>query len=89
MEIWAAQSLASAFDELSIPYPKTEKGAPSFTKGFLTDHEHELAKLVVEARSLNKIQGTFVASILKHVGDDGRIHGHINQIRSDDGSTGS
>lgn len=87
VEIWAAQSLASAFDELSIPYPKTEKGAPSFTKGFLTDHEHELAKLVVEARSLNKIQGTFVASILKHVGDDGRIHGHINQIRSDDGGT--
>jgi DNA polymerase I-like protein with 3'-5' exonuclease and polymerase domains len=87
VEIWAAQSLASAFDELSIPYPKTEKGAPSFTKGFLTDHEHELAKLVVEARSLNKIQGTFVATILKHVGDDGRIHGHINQIRSDDGGT--
>ena len=87
IEIWAAQSLASAFDDLSIPYPKTEKGAPSFTKGFLTDHEHELAKLVVEARSLNKIQGTFVATILKHVGDDGRIHGHINQIRSDDGGT--
>ena len=87
VEIWAAQSLASAFDDLSIPYPKTEKGAPSFTKGFLTDHEHELAKLVVEARSLNKIQGTFVATILKHVGDDGRIHGHINQIRSDDGGT--
>ena len=87
VEIWAAQSLASAFDDLSIPYPKTEKGAPSFTKGFLTDHEHELAKLVVEARSLNKIQGTFVATILKHVSDDGRIHGHINQIRSDDGGT--
>ncbi len=87
VEIWAAQSLSAAFDDLSIPYPKTEKGAPSFTKSFLTDHEHELAKLVVEARSLNKIQGTFVATILKHVGDDGRIHGHINQIRSDDGGT--
>jgi DNA polymerase I-like protein with 3'-5' exonuclease and polymerase domains len=87
VEIWAARSLAEAFDKLSIAYPKTEKGAPSFTKTFLSEHEHELATLVTEARALNKIQGTFVASILKHVGQDGRIHGHINQIRSDDGGT--
>jgi len=87
VEIWAARSLADAFDKLSIAYPKTEKGAPSFTKNFLSDHDHELAKLVTEARALNKIQGTFVATILKHVGEDGRIHGHINQIRSDDGGT--
>jgi len=87
VEIWAAQSLASAFDKLSIKYPTTEKGAPSFTKSFLTGHPDELPRLVVEARSLNKIQGTFVATILKHTGHDGRIHGHINQIRSDDGGT--
>ena len=30
VEIWAANSVAKAFDKLSIPYPKTEKGAPSF-----------------------------------------------------------
>ena len=28
VEIWAAQSLAKAFDALNINYPKTEKGAP-------------------------------------------------------------
>ena len=32
VELWAAASIAKAFDALSIPYPKTEKGAPSFTK---------------------------------------------------------
>jgi DNA polymerase I-like protein with 3'-5' exonuclease and polymerase domains len=87
VEIWAAQSLSKAFDKLSIPYPKTEKGAPSFTKQFLTDHPHELTKLVVEARNLNKTSGTFINTIMKHCRSDGRIHSHINQIRSDDGGT--
>ena len=87
VEIWAAKSLADAFDKLSVSYPRTTTGAPSFTKAFLTAHEHPLAKMVVDARALNKIQGTFISSIMKHVGDDGRIHGHINQIRSDDGGT--
>ena len=87
VEIWAAQSLSKAFDKLSISYPKTEKGAPSFTKQFLTDHPHELTKLVVEARNLNKTSGTFINTIMKHCRSDGRIHSHINQIRSDDGGT--
>ena len=87
VEIWAAQSLAKAFDSVGIGYPKTEKGAPSFTKSFLKENEHVLAKLVVEARNLNKTSGTFINSIMKHCHSDGRIHAHINQIRSDDGGT--
>ena len=80
VEIWAAQSLSKAFDKLDITYPKTEKGAPSFTKLFLAEHEHPLAKLVVEARNLNKTSGTFINTIQKHCRADGRIHSHINQI---------
>ena len=87
VEIWAAASIAKAFDQLSIPYPRTEKGSPSFTKLFLTDHTHELPKLIVEARNLNKTSGTFINTIMKHCHADGRIHSHINQIRSDDGGT--
>ena len=87
VEIWAGRSLSKAFDKLSIVYPKTEKGAPSFTKQFLSDHPHEFPKLVVEARNLNKTSGTFINTIMKHCRSDGRIHSHINQIRSDDGGT--
>ena len=87
VEIWAATSIAKAFDELSIPYPRTEKGSPSFTKLFLTDHTHELPQLIVEARNLNKTSGTFINTIMKHCHADGRIHSQINQIRSDDGGT--
>jgi len=87
VEIWAAQSLSKAFDKLDITYPKTEKGAPSFTKLFLKEHAHPVSKLIVEARNLNKTSGTFINTIMKHCRADGRIHSHINQIRSDDGGT--
>jgi len=87
VELWAAKSIAQAFDKLSIDYPRTEKNAPSFTKSFLIDHPHELAQLIVKARNLNKTSGTFINTIMKHCHSDGRIHSHINQIRSDDGGT--
>ena len=87
VEIWAAQSLSKAFDKVSISYPKTEKGQPSFTKNFLAEHTEKLPRLVVEARNLNKTHGTFINTIMRHTHRDGRIHSHINQIRSDDGGT--
>jgi len=87
VEVWAAQSLAKAFDTVGIKYPKTEKGAPSFTKSFLSEHPHELPKMILRTRDLNKTQGTFINTIMKHTAHDGRIHSHINQIRSDDGGT--
>jgi DNA polymerase I-like protein with 3'-5' exonuclease and polymerase domains len=86
VEIWAAASLKKAFDKLGIKYAHTEKGAPSFTKAFLAEHPHEFPRLVLKARELNKIQGTFISSILKHV-SNGKIHSHINQLRSDSGGT--
>jgi len=87
VEIWAAASIAKAFDKSSLQYPRTEKGSPSFTKTFLAEHPHDLPKLILQARNLNKIQGSFIDSILRYVGKDGRVHGHINQVRSDDGGT--
>ena len=87
VEIWAAKSIASAFDALGIAYPNTDKGAPSFTKAFLSSHPHELPQLIVKSRGLQKTVGTFINTIMKHCRADGRIHSHINQIRSDDGGT--
>ena len=47
VEIWAAASIAKAFDSQNLPYDRTEKGAPSFTKNFLATHPAELPKLTV------------------------------------------
>jgi len=86
VEIWAAASIAKAFDIVKLPYDRTEKGAPSFTKNFLATHPAELPKLINQAREINKANTTFIDTILKH-NYKGRIHSDINQIRSDDGGT--
>ena len=87
VDIWAAQSIAAAFDRLGIQYPKTAAGAPSFTKSFLDTHEHPMAKMILEARELNKTHGTFLEPYLKHSAKDGRIHTHFNQMRNEEGGT--
>jgi len=87
VELWAASSIAKAFDVLNLPYDKTEKsGAPSFTRNFLANHPHELAQCISNAREINKAHTTFIDTITKHA-HKGRIHADINQIRSDDGGT--
>lgn len=87
VDIWAAASIASAFDRLSLPYAKTSNGAPSFTKSFLDSCPHPIAKLIVEARETNKTHSTFLGPYLNFSAATGRIHTHFNQLRSDDGGT--
>ena len=87
VDIWAAQSIAIAFDKLSIPYPKTATGMPSFTKSFLDSHDHPISSLIVEARELNKTHNTFLQPYLDFASTDGRIHPHVNQLRGEDGGT--
>jgi DNA polymerase I-like protein with 3'-5' exonuclease and polymerase domains len=87
VDIWAAQSIAAAFDRLGIQYPKTAAGAPSFTKSFLDTHDHPMSKMILEARELNKTHGTFLEPYLKHSAKDGRIHTHFNQMRNEEGGT--
>lgn len=87
IDVWAAQSIATAFDRLGIPYSKTDNGLPSFTKGFLDSCEHPLAKMIVEAREVNKTHSTFLQPYMDFSAKTGRIHPHVNQMRSDDGGT--
>jgi len=87
VELWAAESVSKAFDALDLQYNKTEKtGAPSFTKGFLANHPHQVPKMIVEAREFNKARTTFVDAILKHQ-VKGRIHAELHPLRSDVGGT--
>jgi DNA polymerase I-like protein with 3'-5' exonuclease and polymerase domains len=86
VEIWAAASCAKAFDKVKLPYDKTDKGNPSFTKNFLATHPHPLAKSITQARELNKAHTTFIDTIIRYE-HRGRIHADINQIRSDQGGT--
>tara|TARA_Y100001938_G_C8085458_1_gene431678 strand:- start:540 stop:2471 length:1932 start_codon:yes stop_codon:yes gene_type:complete len=86
VELWAAASIAKVFDHLDIPYGRTKTGLPSFTKNFLSQHEHPIAQKIAEAREYDKIGNTFLSSIFRYA-ENGRIHGHINQLRSEGGGT--
>ena len=87
IDIWAPRQIAKAFDKLKLDYPRTEKtNEPSFTQNWLINNKHTLAKLIVQAREINKFHGTFLTSIMKYQ-VNGRIHGEINQLRGDNGGT--
>ena len=87
IDIWAARQVARAFDKLKIDYPRTEKTKePSFTQNWLVNCKHDIARLIVQAREVNKFHNTFLSSIMKYQ-VKGRIHAEINQLRSDSGGT--
>ena len=87
VEIWAARSVAKAFDQQKIKYDVTEKSkSPSFTTNWLENCNHPLARYIKDAREINKLHSTFIDSILKYE-HKGRIHAEINQLRSDMGGT--
>ena len=86
-QIWAARSIAQVFENLKIPFERTEKtDAPSFTKNFLQEHEHPVVRMVAQAREINKAHTTFIDSILRYE-HKGRIHAEINQLRNAGGGT--
>ena len=87
VDIWAAKSISKAFDKLKIPYERTEKsGQPKFDKNFLITHKNPFARIVANAREINKARTTFIDTILKH-SYKGKIHAEIHQMRSDEGGT--
>ena len=87
-DLWAAQSLAQVFDRAGLDYPKTPKTkAPSFVANWLENQDHKLPLAIARARKLNKARTTFIDKmILEHL-VDGRIHGELHPLRSDDGGT--
>ena len=87
ISVWEARSIAKAFDAKGISYPKTPKSnEPSFNKHFLLTHPSSLAKMINEAREINKARTTFIDTILKH-NHNGRIHAEIHQMRGETGGT--
>jgi len=87
VDVWTPTSVAKAFDAAGISYERTAKsGQPKFDKDFLSNHSNPIARMVVEAREINKARTTFIDSILKHE-NGGRIFAEINQMRNEQGGT--
>jgi DNA polymerase I-like protein with 3'-5' exonuclease and polymerase domains len=85
---WNAYSIAEVFDQLGLEYGTTEKiGAPSFTKVFLAQQEHPIARLVLDIRHLDRLKETFIKSSILEGNHKGRIHCQFNQLKSDENGT--
>ena len=87
IEPWVATSVAKVFDAMGLAYSRTEKSrAPAFTKQFLANHSHPIAKKIIKIREVNKANTTFIDTILEH-SHNGRIHCDFRPLRSDGGGT--
>jgi DNA polymerase I-like protein with 3'-5' exonuclease and polymerase domains len=87
VEPWVATSVAKVFDAVGLSYSRTEKsGSPMFTKQFLSNQTHPIAKKIIKIREINKANTTFVDTILEH-SHNGRIHCDFHSLRSDGGGT--
>ena len=91
-EVWAAKSIESICNKLSIDdFDRTPKtGKPSFTKNYLKNHRghkhSNILRALASARELDKLCNTFLDSIKNYV-YKGRIHADIHQLRGDFGGT--
>lgn len=87
VDIWSAESIAIAFENLGLDYETTSTGKPSFRKEWLATCSHEIAQLIVNARSNDKIAGTFIDSYILKSHINGRLHCMFNQLKSDESGT--
>lgn len=83
----APNDLVKVFDHFGLAYPKTALGNPSFTKGWLANHPHEIADLILDMRKFEKFDGTFVQGYILDSALDGRVFGQFHPLRSDEGGT--
>lgn len=87
VKINSGPSLAKAFDKFAIQYPRTEKGAPSFTSDFLKTVTHPLAKEVQRVRQVQKARSTFIDNYILKKNVDGRLYGSFHPLKGDSGGT--
>jgi DNA polymerase I-like protein with 3'-5' exonuclease and polymerase domains len=85
-QIWAAENLSKIFDQAGIEYPLTPKTKkPSFTAPWLNANASPIAKMIVDARKMDKMRGTFLRGCILEGHTKGRVHCQFNQLKSDDG----
>lgn len=77
--------LVEAFTLLNEPYPKTEKGNPSFTEEVLEGMTTPVASMVNRIRKHTKRAGTYYASFLHYADSENIIHADFLQEGAETG----
>lgn len=91
-EIGRTSWLAATFDQHNIAYPRTEKGAPSFTAGstgWMPKHPHWLPQLIVKADKYNNAAVNVLDGYILGHAVNRRIHAEIHPHRGESHGTKS
>ncbi len=69
------------FIKLEIPYPKRVKGSYSTSKEILDKlkDKYEIVNLILEYRTISKMNSNYVIGLINEILDDGKIHTIYNQ----------
>lgn len=86
-DISSPQFLTSVFTDLSIPFPKTEKGNNSFSNEWMSKSSHPLPRLIAAASQMHDASNKFIGQYILGYAHMGRLHSEIHQFRDDRGGT--
>ena len=89
VDIWSNQDIEDVCARLKLAYPKTEKGNPSFTAEFLEAADHDLFKMILQARKLDRAGAVFIRSKIINMASGDKVYPTFRQVKSDDGGTKS
>lgn len=87
VNVYAAEEIAALCKAEGISFPRTAKGAPSFTKEWLKRHPHPKMREVTHLRTLYKMRDTFIRGSLLGTQVNGRVHCSLHPMRSDEYGT--
>lgn len=79
------------FEELKLPFAKKTKSGYSTNAEVLEKliDAHPIVPMILEYRTLTKLNSTYVEGLLKVVRDDGRVHSFFNQTETRTGRISS
>lgn len=79
----AAETIARAFDNLGVKYPRTAKGAPSFRKEWLENLDHPIGEAIRNVRKFEKLANTFVRGYILGAHVNGKVYGQFHPLRGE------
>jgi DNA polymerase I-like protein with 3'-5' exonuclease and polymerase domains len=89
-EINSARQIEKWFDNLKIPYMRTEKSKQGkFDSEFLEKNPHWLPQKIYRIRQLESGSSKFLQGFILDFAHRGRLHSSINQFRNEGGGTRS
>lgn len=79
------------FEDLALPCKKKTKSGYSTSADVLESlkNQHPVVSVVLQYRTLSKLNSTYCEGLLKVIGDDGRIHSSFNQTETRTGRISS